>query len=125
MLDEENGSNIYKGWERPVVCRWTEIIGQIRRGSKSEDGIFISIWDIGSEGKCRQEQNNSFKSRLDAVCDIKLDGRQLEHISEFNYLGLILAEPGTDWVKSCTRKVAIERGVLGMIRFQIFGLIVM
>ena len=53
------------------------------------------------------------KERLE--CEVYVDGIRLGHISEYKYLGCVLDEPGTDGAK-CSRKVANERRMAGIIR---------
>ena len=43
-----------------------------------------------------------------------MDSMQLEHVSEFKYLGCVLDESGTGGVECC-RKVESERKVVGVI----------
>ena len=48
-------------------------------------------------------------------CEVSEDGVQLEHVSEFKYLGCVSNESGTDEEK-CQRKVCLEEGLAGVIR---------
>ena len=48
-------------------------------------------------------------------CEVHADGIRLEHVFEFQYLGLVLNESGTDGAE-CSRKVARGRRVAGAIR---------
>src|SRR5678815_731101 len=43
-------------------------------------------------------------------CEVMLDGEQLEQVSEFDYLGYMLDEKGTDDAE-CSRKVVNDRKV--------------
>ena len=47
-------------------------------------------------------------------CEVCVDGMQLEHVSEFKYLGCVLDETSTNESK-CRRKVASMRRVAGAI----------
>ena len=47
--------------------------------------------------------------------EVLVDGMQLEHVSEFKYLGCVLDESGTG-ESECCRKVASRRRVAGAIR---------
>ena len=46
-------------------------------------------------------------------CEVCVDGIRLEHVSEFEYLGCVLGESGTDEAE-CSRKVPSGRRVTGV-----------
>ena len=48
-------------------------------------------------------------------CEVLVDGIDLEHVSEFKYLGCALDESGTGG-EGCSRTVAIRRRMAGAIR---------
>ena len=48
-------------------------------------------------------------------CEVHLDGINLEHVSEFKYLGFVLHKSGTDGAE-CSRKVASGRRLADAIR---------
>ena len=51
----------------------------------------------------------------ESECEVCIDRKRLEHVSEFKYLGCILEKSGTDEVE-CIRKVVSGRRVAGVIR---------
>ena len=51
-------------------------------------------------------------------CEVYVDGIPLEHVSEFNYLGCVLEESGTDGAESI-RKAVSGRKVAGAIRYLV------
>ena len=53
-------------------------------------------------------------SRENMHCGIMLDGKNLEQVSEFKYLGYVLDEKGTD-DEECGRKVSSSRKMAGAI----------
>ena len=48
-------------------------------------------------------------------CEVCIDGKRLENVSEFKYLGCVLDKSGTNETE-CSRKVASGRRVTGAIR---------
>ena len=48
-------------------------------------------------------------------CEVHLDGINLEHVSEFKYLGFVLHKSGTDGAE-CSRKVMNGKRVAGTIK---------
>ena len=58
--------------------------------------------------------------RSDRKCEVRMNGMQLEHVSEFKQLGCALDESGIDKAE-CRRKVASDRKNAGAIRSRVNG----
>ena len=51
-------------------------------------------------------------------CEIHMDWRRMEQLSELKYLGYVLDESGTN-VSECSRKVVSGREIAGVIRLLV------
>ena len=60
-----------------------------------------------SEGQCRKSKVMVLNGEEGLECKVHVDGIHLEHVSEFKYLGCVLAESGTqeaegsEWEEGC------------------------